>query len=148
MNVNEWTGFDYSEELVEQAANWLGFLDGNVNPDELGASTDSFDILEKGVQHLPHDKRVEFFTWLSEDPKHQYVFADCCELWAKSSCLESLKSKVNESNILDFPKPSRRPLSIQSVFSEPPSSSQAAPVWAYHVVVGLIIFGMALPLFS
>lgn len=148
MNVNEWTGFNYSEELVEQAANWLGFLDGNLSADELGASTESFDILEKGVKHLPHDKRLEFFAWLSEDPQHQHVFADCCELWAKSSCLESFKSSINTSNILDFPKQNEPPLSIQSVFNDPPSSSQAAPVWAYNLVLGLIIFGMSLPFFG
>lgn len=145
MNVNEWTGFDYPEELVEQAAGWLGFLDGHLDAGELN---ESFDILEKGVQYLPHDKKLEFFAWLGEDPRHQHVFVDCCELWAKTSCLETLKSNIVADNILVFPKQNQTSFPLQSVFNDSPSSSHTAPVWAYNLVIGLIVFGMSIPLFA
>ena len=150
MNLNEWTGTEYPEQIVEQATSWLGFLDGFVDTNSLKGEDSTSEILEQSMNKLNLTKRLEFFEWLGRDPRHQYIFADCCELWAKTSCLHSLKATLSYSNVLPLPKRNRkRPtLQISSLVGESYINSQQAPVWAYNLVIGLIVVGLSLPIVS
>jgi hypothetical protein len=147
MNIDEWAGTEYPERIIADAVAWLGFLDGFVDTRALQGEDSTTEILEQSIHKLNEAKRLEFFEWLSEDAKHQYVFADCCEMWAKTACLHSLKSSLQQSNIHLFPKqkPRSNGLKISSLVGESYPQTNAAPVWAYNLVISLIVLGLSLP---
>lgn len=147
MNVNEWTGTEYPQEIVEQAINWLGFLDSFVDTRMLEGKDSTSEVLEQSLNKLNHAKRLEFFEWLGSDPRHQYIFSDCCEMWAKTSCLQSLQTSLNQSNVLKLPNKQRsRNLYISNLVGESYTQSHQSPVWAYNLVISLIVIGLALPI--
>lgn len=150
MNVNEWTGTEYPAEIVEQAVSWLGYLDSFVDTKSLKGEDSTSEILEQSVHKLNYSKRLEFYEWLGSDPTHQYIFADCCEMWAKTSCLNSLKSSLNKSNVLFLPVRNQKTTVFHNSYlmGESYTTAQHAPVWAYNLVIGLILVGLSLPSIS
>ncbi len=149
MNLNEWTGTSYPTEMLEQATQWLGCLDSFVDVNKLKGEDSTSEVLEQSVKHLNYQKRIEFFEWLGHDARHQYAFADCCELWAKTSCIHSLKSAINKSNVLKLPTKNRSSsLQISPLMGESYSQGKFAPVWAYNLVIGLIVVGLSFPIIS
>jgi ferric-dicitrate binding protein FerR (iron transport regulator) len=120
VNIEEWSGYEVSELVLEEAANWI-------------ASLDSKNLDENG--------QVAFYDWLQAHPSHQHAYLELSELWAKSSCIKSMEHLVEKSKVMPFPEQ----ISKQSPQPETqqPSSS---PAWAYSLAIGLIFVGLSMPI--
>ncbi|WP_339719645.1 DUF4880 domain-containing protein [uncultured Paraglaciecola sp.] len=120
MNIEEWSGYEVSEGVLEDAANWIALLDSNT-------------LDEKG--------QIAFYEWLQAQPAHQHAYLELSEMWAKSSCLKSMEHLVEKSQVLSFPNQLSKHDSEPETL--PPSSS---PAWAYSLALGLIFVGLSMPL--
>ncbi|MFC3093275.1 DUF4880 domain-containing protein [Alteromonas sediminis] len=133
MNIHEWLGEDVPAAVVEKAIDWIAVLDDLENKPEEQA------------------KRIAFYQWLGEDAAHQQAFAELSEMWAKTACLESLKSKIDASQVIPFPlksqqnKPASKwgnqPLLADSMMC----SNTFAPSWLYGVTLVTMCLGLILP---
>lgn len=132
MNIEEWSGYEVSNEALEQAASWIAMLDA--------PQTDSLP-LSTGAKE---DTHTLFFDWLQADPSHQQAYFELSEIWARSACTKSMSNMIDKSVVLPFPKAVDAPpqgLLIESNFGR----ENASPSWAYTVSIGLIICGLFLP---
>lgn len=120
MNIEEWSGYEVSELVLEEAANWIASLDSN---------------------SLDDNQQITFYTWLQEHPSHQHAYLELSELWAKSSCIKSMEHMVEKSKVLTFPSQIPR-LRVQPEIPQP----SASPAWAYSLAIGLIFIGLSLPI--
>lgn len=120
MNIEEWSGYELSELVLEEAANWI-------------ASLDSKTLDENG--------QIAFYDWLQAHPSHQNAYLEISELWAKSSCIKSMEHLVEKSQVVPFPD--RITKSTTQSESPLPSSS---PAWAYSLAIGLIFVGLSMPI--
>jgi ferric-dicitrate binding protein FerR (iron transport regulator) len=127
MNIDDWTGTQISDEIIEQAAQWVALLDNDSNPRNL-ASSPSFN------------------EWLSQDPLHQVAFAQMSEIWAKTACLKHVEHLIDSSCVIAFP--STQTNRQQDVITTPLLKEQrvevAAPPWAYHFAIAMITLGISL----
>lgn len=120
MNIEEWSGYEISDVVLEEAANWIAQLDS---------------------KNLDENHQIAFYAWLQKHPSHQHAYVELSELWAKSSCIKSMEHMVEKSKVLPFP--SQIPnLEIQSEVLQ----SSASPAWAYSLTIGLIFVGLSLPI--
>ena len=120
MNIEEWSGYEVSESVLEEAANWIASLDSS---------------------SLDANQQISFYTWLQEHPSHQHAYLELSELWAKSSCIKSMEHMVEKSKVVPFPSQTSR-LDTQTEISQP----SASPAWAYSLAIGLIFVGLSLPI--
>jgi ferric-dicitrate binding protein FerR (iron transport regulator) len=120
MKVEEWTGYEVSEEVLKQAANWIAVLDSNT---------------------LESEQQQEFLSWLQLYPSHQQAYIELSELWAKSSCIQRMSDMIERSSVIDFPSPAHH---MQS--DSPKSELAGAPAWVSMVTIGLIFLGLSLPI--
>jgi ferric-dicitrate binding protein FerR (iron transport regulator) len=120
LNIEEWSGFELSELVLEEAANWIAALDSKTL-DETG--------------------QIAFYDWLQAHPSHQHAYLELSELWAKSSCIKSMEHLVERSQVVTFPdkkiKAAPQPESPQPISS---------PAWAYSLAIGLIFVGLSMPI--
>jgi len=120
VNIEQWSGYEVSEFVLEEAANWIAFLDSK-NVDE--------------------NRQIAFYTWLQAHPSHQHAYLELSELWAKSACIKSMEHMVEKSKVVSFPGQIPR----LSIPTEIPQSS-SSPSWAYSLAIGLIFVGLSLPI--
>ena len=126
MNIEEWSGYEISNEALEQAASWIAMLD---NTQVSGANEDIHTL---------------FFDWLQADPSHQQAYFELSEMWARSACTKSMSDMIDKSVVLPFPTQSDNPSSGISL--EPSLGEQAAnSSWAYTLTIGLIVCGLIVP---
>ncbi|WP_299075056.1 DUF4880 domain-containing protein [uncultured Paraglaciecola sp.] len=120
MNIEEWSGHEVSELVLEQAANWLAKLDSN---------------------DLPESQHIAFYVWLQAEPAHQHAYMELSELWAKSACIKGMEHMLEKSKVVPFP------VQLPRVVSRPDMpQSLASPAWAYSLTIGLIFVGLSLPI--
>lgn len=133
MNIHEWLGEDIPPEIIQQSVEWIATLD------DLDAKPDA----EK--------KRADFYVWLGQNPLHQQAFAELSEIWAKTACLESLKSKIDASQVISFPgmgnnKDQGSHWPNHPLLADPMMCSNTfAPSWLYGVTLVTIVLGLFLP---
>jgi ferric-dicitrate binding protein FerR (iron transport regulator) len=120
LNIEEWSGYELSELVLEEAANWI-------------ASLDSKTLDENG--------QIAFYDWLQAHPSHQHAYLELSELWAKSSCIKSMENLVEKSQVVSFPDVITKSVT-QSESPQPISS----PAWAYSLAIGLIFVGLSMPI--
>jgi ferric-dicitrate binding protein FerR (iron transport regulator) len=120
LNIEEWSGFELSEAVLEEAANWIASLDSN---------------------SLDETQQIAFYTWLQAHPSHQHAYLELSELWAKSSCIKGMEHMVEKSKVVPFPSQISR-LDTQPEISQP----SASPAWAYSLAISLICVGLSLPI--
>jgi ferric-dicitrate binding protein FerR (iron transport regulator) len=120
LNIEEWSGYELSELVLEEAANWI-------------ASLDSKTLDENG--------QIAFYDWLQAHPSHQHAYLEISELWAKSSCIKSMEHLVEKSQVVSFPDVITKSVT-QSESPQPISS----PAWAYSLAIGLIFVGLSMPI--
>jgi len=120
LNIEEWSGYEVSEGVLEQAANWIAVLDS---------------------QNLEDKQQIAFYDWLQQHPSHQQAYLELSELWAKSSCINSMEHLVETSKVLSFPSHLPRP-----EFQTNIPQTTASPAWAYSLTIGLILVGLSLPI--
>ncbi|GAC15323.1 FecR/PupR family sigma factor regulator [Aliiglaciecola lipolytica] len=118
MSIEQWTGYEVSEATLLEAANWIASLDSN---------------------ELNDDQQIAFHQWLQSAPENQHAYLELSELWAKTACLNSMHEFIEKSVVIPFPteKPEEKPQ---------PVTYAAGPSWAYSLTIGLICFGMTLPI--
>lgn len=120
MNIEEWSGYELSELVLEEAANWIAALDSKTL-DETG--------------------QIAFYDWLQAHPSHQHAYLELSELWAKSSCIKSMEHLVERSQVVSFPD--KKIKAAPQAETLHPSSS---PAWAYSLAIGLIFVGLSMPI--
>jgi hypothetical protein len=132
VNIEEWSGYEVSNEALEQAASWIAMLDA--------PQTDSLPMASGASE----DTHTRFFDWLQADPSHQQAYFELSEIWARSACTKSMSNMIDKSVVLPFPKPidtSPHGLLIEPSFG----TETASPSWAYALSIGLIMCGLFLP---
>ena len=149
MNIDDWTGTQIGEDVIEQAAQWVAALDAD-NTQELKVTFKAHGLGEVDTQQA-------FYTWLSQDPVHQMAFVQVSEIWAKTACLKHAEHLLEPSMVLSFPSRVSHQLSaennLHSSFntnlSDPPLLQErydeaASPAWVYYAVIGMISLGVLL----
>lgn len=139
MNIDDWIGTEISEEIIEQATQWVARLD---------ADQEQIDLACESSLSATADTQALFYAWLDQAPVNQVAFAQVSELWAKTSCLKHMEHLLEPSQILTFPdrfKQHLQPSSKTTLSNTPLLQEQtievAAPAWTYHVVIGTIAVG-------
>jgi ferric-dicitrate binding protein FerR (iron transport regulator) len=120
LNIEEWSGFELSEAVLEEAANWIATLD---------------------AKNVDEERQILFYAWLQAHPSHQHAYLELSELWAKSSCIKGMEHMVEKSKVLPFPSQTSR-LDTQPGIPQP----SASPAWAYSLAISLICVGLSLPI--
>jgi len=126
LNIEEWSGYEVSNEALQQAASWIAMLD---NKQGSGANEDT---------------HTQFFDWLQADPSHQQAYFELSEIWARSACTKSMYDMIDKSVVLPFPTQANTPsegLFIEPSFAQHSTSSS----WAYTLTIGLIFCGLIIP---
>jgi hypothetical protein len=132
LNIEEWSGYEVSNEVLEQAALWIAALDSN----QVQGSTEMSGANE--------DIHTRFFDWLQADPSHQQAYFELSELWARAACTKSMSDMIEKSVVLPFPTHPDSPphdLLLEPTFGEQTASSS----WAYTLAIGIIFCGLAVP---
>lgn len=119
MNIEEWSGYEVSNEVLEQAATWIAVLDNSQGSE------------------ATEDMHTVFFDWLQQDPSHQQAYFELSEIWARSACTKSMHDMIDKSVVLPFPTQINNP--SQGLLAEESSS------WAYTLTIGLIFCGLFIP---
>jgi ferric-dicitrate binding protein FerR (iron transport regulator) len=139
MNIDDWTGTDISDDIIEEAAYWVAALDAE-NADE--------PLLVMASVSAVADIELPFYVWLNQDPVHQMAFAQVSELWAKTACLKHVEHLLEPSQVLAYPRRFAKSAkaSNQGIISDAPLLQDqrietASPSWAYNLVIGIISFG-------
>jgi hypothetical protein len=136
LNIEEWSGYEVSNEVLEQAASWIAVLD---NSQISGTSEDTHTV---------------FFDWLQKDPSHQQAYFELSEIWARSACTKSMYDMIDKSVVLPFPTQTNNPsegLLVEPSFAGPsfagPSFAEHSGTssWAYTLAIGLIFCGLFIP---
>lgn len=124
MNIEEWSGYEVSNEVLQQAASWITVLD---NKETVNA-----------------DVHSQFFTWLQATPEHQQAYFELSEMWAKSACTKSMFDMLETSTVIAF---ENQPEQTSAVPSSVPNrvEQSASPAWTYVMSIGLIFCGMLVP---
>jgi ferric-dicitrate binding protein FerR (iron transport regulator) len=120
LNIEEWSGYEVSEFVLDEAANWIAFLDS---------------------KSVDENRQIAFYTWLQAHPSHQHAYLELSELWAKSACIKSMEHMVEKSKVVPFPGQITK-LRISTEISQ----SSSSPAWAYSLAIGLIFVGLSLPI--
>ncbi|WP_371195301.1 FecR/PupR family sigma factor regulator [Glaciecola sp. SC05] len=133
MNIDDWTGTEISDDVIDQAAFWVAALDADDT---------------QAVDYRPSTPLLEtqlgFYAWLDKDPVHQMAFAQVSELWAKTSCLKHAEHMLEPSKILPFPKRAAKKSRNDGPLLQDQRVEVAAPEWAYNLVIGIISLGFVL----
>jgi hypothetical protein len=131
LNIEEWSGYEVSNEVLEQAASWIAVLD---NSQISGTSEDTHTV---------------FFDWLQKDPSHQQAYFELSEIWARSACTKSMYDMIDKSVVLPFPNQTNNPsegLLLEPSFAGPSFAEHSGTSsWAYTLAIGLIFCGLFIP---
>jgi ferric-dicitrate binding protein FerR (iron transport regulator) len=123
LNIEEWSGYEVSNEVLEQAASWIAALDNSQGSE---------------------DTHTLFFDWLQADPSHQQAYFELSEIWARSACTKSMYDLIDKSVVLPFPN--QENTQSQGLLVEPSFAEQSASSsYAYALTIGLIFCGLFIP---
>ena len=113
--LNDWTGLEIPEVVMDDAAGWLALLDSD-RCDE--------------CSHLA------FANWLNEDPCHRMAFEELSEVWAKLRTLSDVEPLLNQPKVVRFPGASiAKPRSMAITHKEPSRD------WSALAAVVLVVIG-------
>ena len=166
--MEEWTGFELSDEVLEEAAHWISVLD-DIESTKLNSLSQQGDDTNN-KSNVQREKLESFNIWLSSHPQHQQAYAEMSLLWAKSACIHEISDRLLASNVFAMSslnhlsnnkskqstwlsieefKNSRLPI-IQPYHHDLPlndnNTSQSSPAWAYALSIGLIVVGLCSPI--
>ncbi len=140
MNIEEWSGYEVSNEVLTQAASWIALLD---NPDN-GQRDEQMGyqsaVEQTQLSGASQDAHTRFFDWLQADPSHQQAYFELSEMWARTACTKSMADMIENSVVLPFPSVTE-PLPAEASFAEQTTSS----AWAYPLTIGIILCGLMVP---
>jgi ferric-dicitrate binding protein FerR (iron transport regulator) len=136
LNIEEWSGYEVSNEALSQAASWIALLD---NPDS-SERDEQLTVDETQMSGASEDVHTRFFNWLQADPSHQQAYFELSEMWARTACTKSMSDMIENSVVLPFPAAANS-LSVDPDFAEQTASSS----WAYSLTIGIILCGLMVP---
>lgn len=145
MNIEEWSGYEVSNEVLEQAALWIAALDNTDNSHTDMLSTSEAVSANAQVGASQEDIHTRFFEWLQADPSHQQAYFELSEIWARSACTKSMVDMLDKSVVLPFPTHtdgSPRSMRLEPCFGEQSANSS----WTYSLTIGLIFCGLLVPI--
>lgn len=166
--MEEWTGFELSDEVLEEAAHWISVLD-EIESTEFISVSKKHDGENKQL-NIKREKLESFNQWLCAHPQHQQAYAEMSLLWAKSACIHEISDRLCASNVFALPslnklsnakrklgaglsieefKNCRLPIIQpyhQDLSPNEGSTSLASPAWAYTVSICLIVVGLCSPI--
>ncbi|MGQ8366086.1 FecR/PupR family sigma factor regulator [Glaciecola sp. 1036] len=137
MNLNDWTGYQIDEDVLDQASQWLVKLDRS---DEEFAQN---CLSAADFQHM----QQSFNQWLSRNPKHQAAFYQMSEVWAKSAVMSEFEKFIDRTEVVQFPHKSfSQPVLVSNdiapqVFSNT-YEELSAPTWVYNTALAIITLGV------
>ncbi|MFT4652872.1 MAG: hypothetical protein ACJA0G_001861 [Kangiellaceae bacterium] len=169
--MEEWTGFELSERVIEEATRWIAALDDIDNSGDLtniGAEQQNAEehYLHSDLQHVNQNQQAqyalvaEFNEWLNAHVQHQQAYAEMSLLWAKSVCIHEMSECISASNVFTFANNNNKsqdvndfkrkhlPILLPHNQELQPSSGliqASSPDWAYVVSMGLIVIGLTSP---
>jgi hypothetical protein len=115
MNFDEWVCYGIPEHISHDATMWLAKLDG-----------DSLSV----------DEKIDFYTWLADDPQHQWAFEELSELWAKTALLDNLQNEYKPLQLVNAIAPEL--ISTLEEFAPPPYQSYLPFLSLCLVTIGLL----------
>ncbi len=115
MDLEDWTGRNIPEAVMDDAAAWLALLD---------------------AERCHDADRLAFARWLGEDPCHRWAFEELSEVWARLHTLADVRPLLDDPRIVRFPARDR---------PAGGTSSQAAPQsdWTGLAASLLVVLGLA-----
>lgn len=167
MSMEEWTGFELSDEVLEEAAQWISVLD-DIESTKLNSFGQQLDDANN-KSNFQREKLESFNKWLSAHPQHQQAYAEMSLLWAKSACMHEISDRLCASNVFPLSslnhlsnnkskqgawlsieefKNSRLPIIQpyhQDLTLNDDKTSQSSPAWAYALSICLIAVGLCSP---
>jgi hypothetical protein len=154
MSMEEWTGFELNEQVLEDAALWISKLDEIESP-ELSDFNQSPASL--AMQTNTKQEVLESFNqWFSSNIEHQQAYAEMSLLWAKSACIHEISDRLCASNVFAFPLAEHLSSTIkeasgalphtQILLSNEMKNPPTSPAWAYTITIGLILVGLCTPI--
>lgn len=103
--MEEWAGFELSEQVLNEATAWIAALDDIDNAVMQSASEEGgYNLLalqqsDSKVQNALID---QFNEWLNAHVQHQQAYAEMSLLWAKSVCIHEISDRISASNVFSF----------------------------------------------
>lgn len=166
MSMEEWTGFELSDQVLDEAAQWISALDQIES-----AKLSDPNRLHANSNHQTDTKTFESFNqWLSANPQHQQAYAEMSLIWAKSACIHGMSANLCATNVFPFLAAVDGSIGAKNVNGLLPiedfkqkhlpilqpythnlkpnemNNVQSSPAWAYTLSMGLIFFGLCSPL--
>lgn len=144
MNIEEWSGYEVSNEVLTQAASWIALLDNPSNSEPSEQSLHQTTVNEARMSGASTDVHTRFFDWLQADPSHQQAYFELSEMWARTACAKSMSDMIENSVVLPFPTAAdslSSSLTVDPTFSEQTANSS----WAYSLAIGIILCGLMVP---
>lgn len=114
MNFDEWLCYGIPENISHEAASWLAKLDGD---------------------HLSLVEKTQFYTWLAQDPQHQWAFEELSEVWAKTALLDNLYLEYTPIELVQLITP-HSPVEVDDF--PPPEYQSYLP----FIALGLVTIGL------
>jgi hypothetical protein len=167
MSMEEWTGFELSDKVLEEAADWISVLDEIESTECIGFNEIQAEVYEQS--NIKREKLASFNRWLGAHPQHQQAYAEMSLLWAKSACIDEISDRLCASNVFslsplnqlsqsrrkqdtalsieDF-KNTRLPI-IQPYHQDlalNEGNTSASSAWAYTLSICLIVVGLCSPI--
>lgn len=132
MSMEEWTGFELSEQVLDEATRWIAALDDidddlalsevrvgehlkNYDEHKQGPQSAQVPSIQSSVQHALQRQQdqyallAEFNEWLNAHTQHQQAYAEMSLLWAKSICIHEISDRICASNVLAFSQSDQHP---------------------------------------
>jgi hypothetical protein len=166
--MEEWTGFELSDKVLEEAAHWISVLDDIESTESIGLSIKQAEAFKQS--NIKREKLASFNRWLGAHPQHQQAYAEMSLLWAKSACIHEISERLCASNVFSLSsinqlslgkrkqdtaqsieefKNTRLPI-IQPYHQDlaliEDNGSVSSPAWAYTLSICLIIVGLCSPI--
>lgn len=115
MNFDEWICYGIPEHISQDASIWLAKLDG-----------DNLSLSEK----------TDFYTWLAQDPQHQWAFEELTEMWAKTALLDNLSLEYKPIELVQLITPDLH--SSMDDFTPPPYQAYLPFIALGFATLGLL----------
>ncbi|MFT6267897.1 MAG: hypothetical protein ACJAVV_000702 [Alphaproteobacteria bacterium] len=122
--MEEWTGFELSEQVLEEATQWIAVLDDIQSSvalceHDFADSAEHKNVeehyLNTNLQHVQQSQQAqyalvaEFNEWLNAHVQHQQAYAEMSLLWAKSVCIHEISDRISASNVFAFTHSKNKP---------------------------------------
>jgi transmembrane sensor len=116
-SLDDWTGLEIPEVVMEDAAGWMALLDS---------------------ERCNEASHLAFANWLNEDPCHRMAFEELSEVWAKLRTLSDVEPLLDQPKVVRFPGSSiSEPRALAATCQQPGGD------WSALATVIMVMMGAA-----